>query len=97
MAEYYKIRLSWNGGKWDKTQKGAYLYKDQAIAQCTQELIDQGYKVFSPTGEIVYPAQYHELAEQMYKDGYKFYLSKNGVLLTKRVPVKYLMRRYKNE
>ena len=26
----------------------------------------------------------------MYKDGYKFYLSVNGVWLTKRVPVKYL-------
>lgn len=26
----------------------------------------------------------------MYKDGYKFYLSKNGVWLTKDVPVKYL-------
>lgn len=31
-------------------------------------------------------------SEQMYKDGYKFYLSKNGVWLTKRVPVKYLMK-----
>ena len=28
-------------------------------------------------------------AEQMYKDGYKFYLSDNGVYLTKSVPVKY--------
>lgn len=27
---------------------------------------------------------------QMYRDGYKFYLSKNGVWLTKEVPVKYL-------
>ena len=67
--EYYKIRLEWNGGKWDKTQKGAYTTKEQAIAQCTQDLIDLGYKVFSPTGEIVYPVYYHELAEQMYKDG----------------------------
>ena len=31
-------------------------------------------------------------SEQMYKDGYKFYLSKNGVWLTKRVPMKYLMK-----
>jgi putative RNA 2'-phosphotransferase len=29
-------------------------------------------------------------AEQMYKDGFKFYLSKNGVWLTKEVPVRYL-------
>ena len=29
----------------------------------------------------------------MYKDGYKFYLSKNGVWLTKEVPVKYLVEK----
>ena len=29
---------------------------------------------------------------QMYRDGYKFYLSVNGVWLTKEVPVKYLQR-----
>lgn len=29
-------------------------------------------------------------AARMYKDGFKFYLSKNGVWLTKHVPVKYL-------
>lgn len=102
MAEYYKIRLSWNGGKWDKTQKGAYLYKDQAIAQCTQELIDQGYKVFSPTGEIVYPAQYHELAEQMYKDGITTdvdYWSKvfNGVEAPKLDFVEGIIRKYSNK
>ncbi|WP_368221728.1 RNA 2'-phosphotransferase [Blautia wexlerae] len=27
---------------------------------------------------------------QMYRDGYKFYLSENGIWLTKEVPVKYL-------
>ena len=31
-------------------------------------------------------------ANEMYKDGYKFYLSKNGVWLTKKVPVKYLIK-----
>lgn len=30
-------------------------------------------------------------AEKMYKDGYKFYLSDNGVWLTKEVPSKYLI------
>ena len=35
--------------------------------------------------EVVYSIN----SEQMYKDGYKFYLSKNGVWLTKRVPMKY--------
>lgn len=27
---------------------------------------------------------------QMYRDGYKFYLSENGIWLTKKVPIKYL-------
>ena len=27
---------------------------------------------------------------QMYRDGYKFYLSENGIWLTKEVPIKYL-------
>ena len=29
-------------------------------------------------------------SKQMHEDGYKFYLSDNGVYLTKEVPVKYL-------
>ena len=31
-------------------------------------------------------------AGEMYRDGYKFYLSENGVWLTKKVPVKYLFK-----
>jgi putative RNA 2'-phosphotransferase len=31
-------------------------------------------------------------ARKMYQDGYKFYLSKNGVWLTKHVPISYLNR-----
>lgn len=38
--------------------------------------------------EIVYQVS----AGQMYKDGYKFFLSANNVWLTKEVPVKYLER-----
>ena len=38
--------------------------------------------------EIVYKVN----AGQMYKDGYKFFLSVNNVWLTKEVPVKYLNR-----
>ena len=30
-------------------------------------------------------------AKKMYEDGYKFYLSDNGVYLTKTVPTKYFM------
>ncbi|MCR5629986.1 RNA 2'-phosphotransferase [Eubacterium sp.] len=29
-------------------------------------------------------------AQDMYKDGFKFYISKNGVWLTKEVPIKYI-------
>lgn len=36
--------------------------------------------------EVVYLVN----SKQMYEDGYKFYLSVNGVWLTKQVPVKYL-------
>lgn len=38
------------------------------------------------------PVLYIVKADEMYKDGYKFYLSKNGVWLTKEVPVKYLVK-----
>lgn len=38
------------------------------------------------------PVLYIVKAGKMYRDGYKFYLSKNGVWLTKGVPVKYLTK-----
>ena len=38
------------------------------------------------------PVLCHVLASQMYDDGYKFFLSVNGVWLTKEVPVKYLVK-----
>jgi len=38
------------------------------------------------------PVVYHVLAKQMYDDGYKFYLSVNGVWLTKEVPVCYITK-----
>ena len=36
------------------------------------------------------PVIYIVKAKQMYEDGYKFFISANGVWLTKEVPVKYL-------
>ncbi len=36
------------------------------------------------------PVLYKIKAEEMYNDGYHFFLSKNGVWLTKEVPVKYM-------
>lgn len=41
------------------------------------------------------PVVYRIDAEKMYEDGYKFYLSKNGVYLTKEVPLKYLAKEVK--
>lgn len=38
------------------------------------------------------PVLYHVRAKEMYDAGYKFYLSVNGVWLTKEVPLKYLDR-----
>lgn len=40
-------------------------------------------------GEV---ALYIIAAGEMHRDGYEFYLSKNGVWLTKEVPVRYLMK-----
>ena len=38
------------------------------------------------------PVFYIVKTKEMYDDGYKFFLSKNGVWLTKEVPVKYLIK-----
>ena len=38
------------------------------------------------------PVFYIVKTKEMYDDGYKFFLSKNGVWLTKEVPVKYLVK-----
>lgn len=42
------------------------------------------------------PVLYIVKAADMFKDGYKFYLSKNGVWLTMEVPVKYLEKQKEN-
>ncbi len=39
------------------------------------------------------PVLYIVKAGEMHRDGYRFYLSKNGVWLTKKVPVEYLVKR----
>lgn len=39
------------------------------------------------------PVLYIVKSGEMYKDGYKFFLSKNGVWLTKEVPCKYLEKK----
>ena len=50
---------------------------------------DTAIKVGSRHGK---PVIYNVKAKQMYDDGYKFYLSVNGVWLTKEVPVRYLIK-----
>ena len=62
-----------------KSRLYAHLSKDE----------DTAIKVGSRHGK---PVIYNVKAKQMYDDGYKFYLSVNGVWLTKEVPVKYLIK-----
>lgn len=64
---YWRIRKDWNNGKWDKTQKGAYTSLELAISNFKEEYKNEGYYIFSPEGEIVYP--YHELTQMMLNDG----------------------------
>ena len=60
-----------------KSRLYVHLSKDEETA----------FKVGTRHGK---PVLYIVKAKEMFKDGYKFYLSKNGVWLTKEVPVKYL-------
>ncbi len=64
---YWRIRKDWNGGKWDKTQRGAFTSLESAISNFKEEYKNEGYYIFSPEGEIVYP--YHELTQMMLNDG----------------------------
>ncbi len=50
---------------------------------------DTAVKVGSRHGK---PVVYKVMSNQMEQDGYEFYLSENGVWLTKSVPVKYLKK-----
>ena len=60
-----------------KSRLYVHLSKDEETA----------FKVGTRHGK---PVLYIVKAKEMFKDGYKFYLSKNGVWLTKEVPAKYL-------
>lgn len=52
--------------------------------------VETAYKVGQRHGKVVI---YKVLARKMVEDGYTFYCSKNGVWLTKEVPVQYLERK----
>ena len=62
-----------------KSRLYVHLSKDEGTAT----------KVGSRHGK---PVVYHVLAKKMYDDGYNFFISVNGVWLTKTVPVKYLRK-----
>lgn len=68
-----------SGGLVPKSRLYVHLSKDRETA----------YNVGKRHGK---PYIYKVLSGEMYRDGYKFYLSKNGVWLTKSVPVKYLKK-----
>ena len=65
--EYWRIRKEWNDGKWDKTQVGAYSSYESALKDYKEEYKKEGYKIFSPTGDILYP--HHDIVQMMLDDG----------------------------
>lgn len=67
MAQYYKIKKTWNDGKWDKEQKGAFTTYAAAKENFTKEFEEQGYKIFDPYGNAVYPN--HWMTNLMLNDG----------------------------
>ena len=77
-AEKYVESID-NQGLIPKSRLYVHLSKD----------VDTALNVGSRHGKAVI---YKVLAKEMAKDGYKFYLSKNGVWLTKEVPLKYLIK-----
>lgn len=70
----------------ESIDKGGLIPKSRLYVHLSKDE-DTAVKVGSRHGK---PIIYHVLAKQMYDDGYKFFVSANGVWLTKEVPVKYL-------
>lgn len=69
----------------ESIDKGGLIPKSRLYVHLSKDE-DTAVKVGSRHGK---PIIYHVLAKQMYDDGYKFFVSANGVWLTKEVPVKY--------
>ena len=65
--DYWRIRKEWNDGKWDKTQIGAFTSYDSALNNYKEEYKDEGYKIFSPIGDILYPN--HDITQMIINDG----------------------------
>ena len=66
---YYRVRKNWNNGKWDSSQICAYTDKQKAIQECTEERVQQGYKVFDPDGKVVYPITLEKQTKVLKNDG----------------------------
>lgn len=65
-----------------------YADKEKAIeCEKNHKVLETATNVGSRHGE---PFIYKVRAKDMYNDGYKFFLSQNGVWLTKEVPICYL-------
>lgn len=77
-GEKYEISID-NQGLIPKSRLYVHLSSDVATAK----------KVGERHGKLVL---YKILSKKMYDDGYKFYLSKNGVWLTNQVPSDYLIK-----
>ena len=70
--------------------RGGLISKSRLYVHLSKD-IDTAIDVGIRHGEsIIYKIK----AKEMYKDGYKFYLSSNGVWLTKEVPIKYMEVNY---
>ncbi|MDE6567826.1 MAG: RNA 2'-phosphotransferase [Lachnospiraceae bacterium] len=69
-------------------EKMGLIPKSRLYVHLSDQL-ETAYQVGQRHGKVVI---YRVLAEKMQEDGYTFYLSKNGVWLTKEVPLRYLER-----
>ena len=72
----------------ESIDKMGLLPKSRLYVHLSKEK-DTAIKVGSRHGK---PVLYIVKSGEMNRDGYKFYLSENGVWLTKEVPVKYLQK-----
>lgn len=76
--------------------KASRLIDESAILPMTRlyvhlsKDVETAYKVGRRHGKVVI---YEIDTKRMYEDGYRFYLSKNGVWLTKEVPLDYVSKR----
>lgn len=67
--DFYRVRKKWNDGKWaEGIQLCAYQNKEDAIKECTEERIEEGYKVYDPNGVVIYPIKYDQMTNMLLKD-----------------------------